>query len=91
MYIGHKQGIYRLCDTLLSLMIFTAAISGLSVGQFICGTGFYQRDKLKRMIQTVSEKEPKVQSTTIKQMRRKATELLKKHSEISSEASRRAQ
>lgn len=52
---------------------------------------FYQRDKLKRMIQTVSEKEPKVQSTTIKQMRRKATELLKKHSEISSEASRRAQ
>lgn len=39
---------------------------------------FYQRDKLERMVQTVLEKEPKVQSTAIKQMRHKASELLKK-------------
>ena len=39
---------------------------------------FYRCDKLERMVQTVLEKEPKVQSTAIKQMRRKARELLKK-------------
>lgn len=39
---------------------------------------FYRRDKLERMVQTVLEKEPKIQSTAIKQMRRKARELLKK-------------
>ena len=39
---------------------------------------FYQCDKLEQMVQTVLEKEPKVQSTAIKQMRRKARELLKK-------------
>ena len=39
---------------------------------------FYRRDKLERMVRTVLEKEPKVQSTAIKQMRRKARELLKK-------------
>lgn len=39
---------------------------------------FYQRGKLGRMVQTVLEKEPKVQSTAIKQMRHKAKELLKK-------------
>lgn len=39
---------------------------------------FYHRDKLERMVQTVLEKEPKVQSTAIKQMRHKARELLKK-------------
>lgn len=39
---------------------------------------FYRCDKLERMVQTVLEKEPKIQSTAIKQMRRKARELLKK-------------
>lgn len=39
---------------------------------------FFQRDKLKQMVGTVLEKEPKVQSTAIKQMRRNARELLKK-------------
>lgn len=44
---------------------------------------FYQCDKLEQMVQTVLEKEPKVQSTAIKQMRRKARELLKKYPKIS--------
>ncbi len=39
---------------------------------------FYQFDKFYQMFKTVLEKEPKVQSTAIKQMRRKARELLKK-------------
>ena len=39
---------------------------------------FYRRDKLERMVRTVLGKEPKVQSTAIKQMRQKAQELLKK-------------
>lgn len=39
---------------------------------------FFQHDKLKQMVSTVLEKEPKVQSTAIKQMRRNARELLKK-------------
>lgn len=39
---------------------------------------FYRRDKLERVVRTVLEKEPKVQSTAIKQMRQKAQELLKK-------------
>ncbi len=37
----------------------------------------YQRKKLERMVQLVLEKEPKVQSTAIRQMRKKAKELLK--------------
>lgn len=44
---------------------------------------FYQCDKLEQMVQTVLEKEPKIQSTAIKQMRRKARELLKKYPKIS--------
>ena len=44
---------------------------------------FYRCDKLERMVQTVLEKEPKIQSTAIKQMRRKARELLKKYPKIS--------
>lgn len=52
-------------------------------GQSICGSVFYRCDKLERMVQTVLEKEPKVQSTAIKQMRRKARELLKKYPKIS--------
>ena len=39
---------------------------------------FYRRDRLERMVKTVLEKEPKVQSTAIRQMRQKARELLKK-------------
>lgn len=39
---------------------------------------FFQSDKLKQMVGTVLEKEPKVQSTAIKQMRRNVRELLKK-------------
>lgn len=39
--------------------------------------GFYQRDKLERMVRLVCEKEPKVQSTAIRQMRQQARELLK--------------
>lgn len=52
-------------------------------GQSICGSVFYRCDKLERMVQTVLEKEPKIQSTAIKQMRRKARELLKKYPKIS--------
>jgi hypothetical protein len=32
---------------------------------------FYQRDKLERMVSIVLEKEPKVQSTAVKQMRQR--------------------
>lgn len=39
-------------------------------------SGFYNREKLERMVQTVLEKEPKVQSTAVRQMRQKARELL---------------
>lgn len=38
--------------------------------------GFYQREKLERMVSIVLEKEPKVQSTAVKQMRQKAEKLL---------------
>lgn len=44
-------------------------------------TAFYQRDKLERMARTVLEKEPKVQSTAVRQMRQQAKEFLKKQSE----------
>lgn len=37
---------------------------------------FYQRGKLEQMVRTVLEKEPKVQSTAIRQMRQKVRELL---------------
>lgn len=39
---------------------------------------FYHRGKLEMMVRTVLEKEPKVQSTAIKQMKRQVQELLKK-------------
>lgn len=39
---------------------------------------FYHRGKLEMMVRTVLEKEPKVQSTAIKQMKRQVRELLKK-------------
>lgn len=42
---------------------------------------FFHRDKLEKMVQTVLVKEPKVQSTAIKQMRRKAKDLLEKKKE----------
>ena len=42
---------------------------------------FFNRDKLEKMVQTVLVKEPKVQSTAIKQMRRKAKDLLEKKKE----------
>lgn len=41
-------------------------------------SAFYQREKLERMVSIVLEKEPKVQSTAVRQMRQKAKELLKK-------------
>lgn len=42
---------------------------------------FFHRDKLEKMVQIVLVKEPKVQSTAIKQMRRKAKDLLEKKKE----------
>lgn len=42
---------------------------------------FFHRDKLEKMVHTVLVKEPKVQSTAIKQMRRKAKDLLEKKKE----------
>lgn len=51
------------------------------LAQLYADSTFYQREKLERMVSIVLEKEPKVQSTAIRQMRQKAKELLKRDAE----------
>ena len=48
------------------------------LAQLYADSAFYQREKLERMVSIVLEKEPKVQSTAIRQMRQKAKELLER-------------
>lgn len=48
------------------------------LAQLYADSTFYQREKLERMVSIVLEKEPKVQSTAIRQMQQKAKELLKR-------------
>ncbi len=88
-YIGHRHGAYGLCGGLLSLAVFAFASYPLQFPLFVAALGIllaclyadsacYQREKLERMVRIVQEKEPKVKSTAIRQMRQKAGELLKK-------------